>query len=351
MKKLLAIFIMSFLLFMFSPASAEEVVIRLGGMGIAQCGETSIVEGVEISVIPTTQEDCTIDECIFVASPDYVWLFQARLNLDLSGLSGTVEQVEIDFVDWCGEDCTNFFLYNGPDTVDNASNGIISFLPHTLILSADGAPVDRLAVSSCDGQIVEIRITLGADIQVSAADFEDLRVAKQEVLQDLTDLLPTDDKKDDRHINKAIKHLDKSLSLVYWEKNGYLLTDKGKKVFDHEKKAVRHLMKVKNSYVQDSITTLVDVDLALAENAIEMALEQAKSEGCYVQEITETNDLGCEDDCDLTPCQMALVEIDKAYNKLEDGMNDLRYDKAIKFYKKAWKHARKSMKRLIDTEE
>jgi hypothetical protein len=113
----------------------------------------------ESSFVPTTAEDCTIGSCYFGLEAGGVWLYPCRLNADLSGLTGSVVSAEVDIVDYCGVGCTMAFFYEGVTTVDGDSNTIVS-APETLTLSAGAADVDRMAVSSCEGMVTEIRITV-----------------------------------------------------------------------------------------------------------------------------------------------------------------------------------------------
>jgi len=66
--------------------------------------------------------------------------------------------VEVDITDWCGADCTRVFLYSGALTVDTTSSA--SSGEQTLRLVVGDNAVDRLAVSSCEARVNEIRFTL-----------------------------------------------------------------------------------------------------------------------------------------------------------------------------------------------
>jgi hypothetical protein len=139
------------------PVSA--VVVTLDGVSAAvQCGETWMESGVELSFVMSTAEDCQVGRCEFGVDPDQVWLWPSRLNLDLVGLPGVVSRVEVDVHDNCGVGCTQAFLYDGAVTVDNAAN--VGFNPETLVLIAGGTDPDRIAASSCEGAVLEIRIYL-----------------------------------------------------------------------------------------------------------------------------------------------------------------------------------------------
>lgn len=146
------------------------------------------------------------------------------------------------------------------------------------------------------------------------------QAVKVSVRNYLSSLLPTGDKKNDDAIKKAIESIDKSLKPDNWE-DGTSLTDKGKKVFDEEKKAVQELSKVKNINLTSAINSLVQVDRDLAQSAI--------------------NEVSCGTD---DKCQKELA---KAQKSLADGDTQAAKpdpDKAIDNYKKAWESAMKAMK-------
>lgn len=143
--------------------------------------------------------------------------------------------------------------------------------------------------------------------------------AKSSVLTDLQDLFKTGtgDKKTDKILENAIKHLEKSLADELWEDN-YHLSSKGIKVFEEEKKAVHELMKISALDVNASILALVEADRMLAQTAIDDEAvnekDKAKAEG----------------------------EMDKASFEITNG----DFDKAIEHYKQAWHQATKALKNL-----
>jgi len=182
---------------------------------------------------------------------------------------------------------------------------------------------------------------------VASAGF-DGRLAKESVINDISNLLPTGDKKNDNRIEKAIRHLEKCLSTDLWEKE-FLLTKKGKKVFDEEKKAVKELMKIlKHKHTDDviksaaleAIDSIVSIDETLAQITTYIATETAEENGCYDEE-------NGEHECRKALKEIAKTqkEIDKAQKELnhtkKDGTPDPKYDKAIDHYKKAWEHAQR----------
>lgn len=141
---------------------------------------------------------------------------------------------------------------------------------------------------------------------------------KSGVRDDLATLLSSGsgDKKTVKILEKAIKHLEKSLADELWEDN-YHLSSKGIKVFEEEKTAVHELMKINELDVSTSIDALVEADRMLARIAIDEAVnekDEAKAEG----------------------------EMDKALDERDNG----NFDKAIEHYKQAWHHATKALKNL-----
>ncbi len=138
---------------------------------------------------------------------------------------------------------------------------------------------------------------------------------------DLGALLPTGDSKSDKAIGKAIDAIEDSLDPEYWADDGHL-TAEGKKVFDREKKAVEELGKVKgpaSTTTQAVIATLIGIDEALAQSAIDIAIAV---------------------DGEQREIDKALSEMSKAAADLAAG----KHEKAIERYKDAWKHATKAVK-------
>jgi hypothetical protein len=155
--------------------------------------------------------------------------------------------------------------------------------------------------------------------------------AKDAVIDDLTDLLPTGDAKDDGKIAKAIEALVKSRAPELWIDDTTLDPKDGKKVFDEEKKAVKELMKVENTDVSGAVDAIVGADEGLAQKAIDDA--QAA--------IDELVALGLDADKAQKYLDKALEEFAKAADELADGKDD----KAIDKYKKAWEYAQKAIEK------
>ena len=163
---------------------------------------------------------------------------------------------------------------------------------------------------------------------------------KSDVVDTLKDL-KTDDKKTDKNIDKAIKHITKSTGTKFWAIDGNSLDDKkSKKVFDEEKKAVKELMKILkkggsgiDTEISEQIAILVGIDRMLADDAIKEA-----------QKLLDDNGL------DAKKAEKVQKEIDKAKKDLEKGDKEFiekdKPDKAIEKFKKAWEHAQHALKKL-----
>ena len=122
------------------------------------CNDIWIEEGINLSLESTTTEDCSTGSCFFEIETTYLWLFPSRLSIDLSSVQN-IERLEIDIIDACGPDCTLAFLVNlDGETIESTYN-TISGSPETLIIeNPTESMLSKLAISSCEGQIHEIRI-------------------------------------------------------------------------------------------------------------------------------------------------------------------------------------------------
>ena len=147
---------------------------------------------------------------------------------------------------------------------------------------------------------------------------------KQEVRDSLAAKQGSATGSDAKEIGEAIKHIDHSLESDLWVDDSHLDSKDGDKVFEEEKKAVDHLLKVKNTSVSEEIADLVQIDRDLAETAI--------------NEIPATaNDPKKQDEVDDKRA--------KANQELAKGDSDRTAGKpkdAIDHYEKAWEQAQKA---------
>ncbi len=155
-------------------------------------------------------------------------------------------------------------------------------------------------------------------------DGSEPQIAIQVTRNLLADMVPTGDRKTDKHLTKAMARLEKSLDAAFWVDDSHL-TGKGKKVFDETKKAVNELLKVTRDGgseavgVETAVTALVNAAQTLAETAVDQAI------------IADGNQ---------EKIDKALGEMAKAREELDKG----EPDKAIRHYKKAWNYAQKALK-------
>jgi len=143
------------------PASSSAAVATVTFDNVpadVQCDQVWQEAGVDISFTSTTAEDCDGGgNCFFGVEPGLVWLYPSRLVIDLGG-TFAVTQVEIDWQDYCGVGCTRAFAYDGGSTVATAQNTTVGSV-ETVTLIPSGGQADRIAMSSCEGQVLEVRIT------------------------------------------------------------------------------------------------------------------------------------------------------------------------------------------------
>jgi hypothetical protein len=121
------------------------------------CNETWTEQNLDMSLVETTSDDCTIGSCYFGFWKQSLALWPSRLTIDLSSLQN-IQMVEIDIDDYCGPDCTRAFLIDETMmNIDSVKNGPTG--PQTLILdNPTQVFLTELAISSCEGSINEIRI-------------------------------------------------------------------------------------------------------------------------------------------------------------------------------------------------
>jgi len=142
-------------------------------------------------------------------------------------------------------------------------------------------------------------------------------------------------KKNNHEIEKALKHLGKSLNIDLWVDATHLETKHGHKVFDEEKKAVKNLMKVVkrgNACAEDAETAIdlmIGVDQLLAQTAIDEAAAL----------------------CDNNKCRKEIDKAIKDMEKAEKSMDEGKPDRSIDHYKKAWKHAQKDIKKSVNSKD
>jgi len=139
-----------------SALASTTIILDLDGVQVTQCYEPWQEDGVTLQFVETVYPDCTTGSCYFGLDAGEVWLYPARLSLDLTGLSCQVTSAEVDIIDWCGAGCTNAIFYKEAALLDVAENTVVAS-EETLVLSSASAPT-TLTVSSCEGMALEIRL-------------------------------------------------------------------------------------------------------------------------------------------------------------------------------------------------
>ncbi len=138
------------------PATAEEIIyLWMDDENVYNCYEPWIEEGISIQIVETTVEDCDGGgSCDWGWSEGVIYLWAARVEFDLTSVSG-LSQVEAEIWEPDLGDA-RAFLYHGEtlvamDTNEDGGN---------LILSTGGQAVDRLAISTCGGELYEVYLTV-----------------------------------------------------------------------------------------------------------------------------------------------------------------------------------------------
>jgi hypothetical protein len=146
------------------------------------------------------------------------------------------------------------------------------------------------------------------------------RVLKQGALASLQSLLPTGDKREDKKLEDAIEHLQKSLDPDLWLDDSHL-TEQGEKVFHEEKHAVDKLRQIKNP--PPTVTIVMDTLVAADEVLARTAIDEAITAGGDPHKLAE-----------------AEKEMDKASKEIAKG----HLAQAIEHYGHAWKKAQEAVK-------
>ena len=154
---------------------------------------------------------------------------------------------------------------------------------------------------------------------------QDKKLEQITILESLIDDAP---KKTQKELEKSIKEINKSLDDKLWEDETSLDPKKGKKVFDHEKHAVKKLMKIEKKDNTTDVSGVIDVLVAVDRQFATDAFDEANTP---------------ENQAD----KKSTKELEKSEKELAKGDEDRdngKFDKAINHYKKSWEHAQHAMK-------
>ena len=138
---------------------AQTIVLTLDNIDVnTATNDVWTEESLDLSFVNTTDDDCVAGSSSFGIETTFVWLYPSRLKVDLQGLQN-IERVEVVVNDFCSEGCTQAFLIGSSGTIiSNAANTQISAQETLVVENPSGGAVNELAISSCEGQVLEITI-------------------------------------------------------------------------------------------------------------------------------------------------------------------------------------------------
>jgi len=219
---------------------------------------------------------------------------------------------------WIG----NLMIQCTSEDIDTLCSTTLSYVPTTKLVTDFGTEIEANLIEG----------TFGCEIPAN--------VTKGDAISDL-DAINATDKHSQKEIDEAIKHISRSLEDSLWNGAARLDTKHGHKVFDEEKKAVKHLMKINRTEEkgEHEDTAIVDDVKAVIAKLTEEADEQLAVVAINDAKSTPVQDAKKQDKVD-TEIAKAEDELDKAKDKLNEG----KPDKAIDHFKKAWEHAQQAIK-------
>jgi|TARA_B110000467_G_scaffold5417_1_gene4862 hypothetical protein len=160
---------LAFLLFLQLIASGQSITLTLDSISSnTNCNDIWTEQNLDLSFVIGTSDDCGAGACYFDVEPTYVWLYPSRLSVDLSGLQN-IQKVEIDVISYCSYfspqctfshlmDSTGMIINTVGNTINNPGNSINGTLETIIIENPTEGFLSELAISSCEGNVHEIRI-------------------------------------------------------------------------------------------------------------------------------------------------------------------------------------------------
>jgi hypothetical protein len=152
-----------------AAVSNAQVTVQLDSTSVpvTACNQLWTDSGVDLRFVPTTAEDaCPPGFCSFTVLQNNV-AFIGRLEAVLTQVPGLITQVSVDVESFCSPGCTRAFLYENGTIIDSASvqtGGVYT----TLVLDAGPNIVDEFAVSTCEGFVYSITVTLASGSTAAA---------------------------------------------------------------------------------------------------------------------------------------------------------------------------------------
>jgi hypothetical protein len=145
-----------------AAVSNAQVVVMLDSTSVpvTACNQLWTDSDVDLVFVPGTPEDACQGACFFTVQQDNVALF-GRLKAVLSQMPGLIASVSVDVESYCSPGCTRAFLYENGTIIDSASVQTPAVYT-TLVLNAGPNLVDEFAVSTCEGFVYSITVTLAS---------------------------------------------------------------------------------------------------------------------------------------------------------------------------------------------
>ena len=182
---------LAFLLFLQLIASGQSITLTLDSISSnTNCNDIWTEQNLDLSFVIGTSDDCGAGACYFDVEPTYVWLYPSRLSVDLSGLQN-IQKVEIDVISYCSYfspqctfshlmDSTGMIINTVGNTINNPGNSINGTLETIIIENPTEGFLSELAISSCEGNVQEIRIfQKGAEnVDLNEVTNEEFRLIK-----------------------------------------------------------------------------------------------------------------------------------------------------------------------------
>ena len=158
-----------YLLFLQLIVSGQSITLTLDNVfSNTICNEIWTEQNLDLSFVTGTTDDCGPGACFFDVEPTYVWLWPSRLSVDLSSLQ-SIQKVEVDVISYCSYfspqctfshlmDSTGMIINTVGNTINNPGNSINGTLETIIIENPTEGFLSELAISSCEGNVHEIRI-------------------------------------------------------------------------------------------------------------------------------------------------------------------------------------------------
>lgn len=150
--------------------------------------------------------------------------------------------------------------------------------------------------------------------------------------------ISTTNKHAQEDIEKAIKYINQSLNESLWSDASHLEPQHGHKIFNEEKMAVQHLMKITEERGEHTDPAIVEEVRAIIKKLIKA------DEKLAVVAIFDVKNIPLQDPKFNDKVDLEIIKAEEELNKAYQEVANNRSDKAIDNFKKAWEHAQLAIK-------